>query len=280
MEKHVIEKESKMKRRWGMVIDLDKCTGCGKCSLACNQENNMPIFEDDSDVPKRVAFLELMKLTNDRDAKFPNVKTAYLPKMCQQCEGNQQGKHPAEPPCVTVCPAVATDRGDDGIVSQIWSRCIGCRYCQTACPYEARAFNWWKPEYEGSFKNSLSTDVSVASRGTVVKCTFCSHIWKRERDKAVAAGKLDINDVLYTPACVSTCPTGAMVFGDLNDHESEVYKLSQTDRAIRLTNVIDDIKDPEKKKALMDKKQFPNPKVYYLTSQKWLREMMRFKKHS
>ena len=72
--------EVKMKRKWGMAIDLDKCTGCGKCSVSCNQENNMPIFEDDSDVPKRVAFLELMKVTNDRDAKFPDVKTAYLPQ--------------------------------------------------------------------------------------------------------------------------------------------------------------------------------------------------------
>jgi len=272
--------EVKMKRKWGMAIDLDKCTGCGKCSVACNQENNMPVFEDDSDVPKRVAFLELMKVTNDRDAKFPDVKTAYLPKMCQHCEGNDSGKHKAETPCVSVCPAVATDVGDDGVVSQVWSRCIGCRYCQTACPYEARAFNWWKPEYEGTFKKSLNTEVSVASRGTIVKCTFCSHIWKRERDKAVAKGILDINAVLYTPACVETCPTGAMVFGDLNDPDSEVSKLVKTDRAMRLTNVIDDVKDADKKKALLNTKQFANPKVYYLTSQNWLRGMMRFKKNS
>jgi len=275
-----IKLEGKMKRKWGMAIDLDKCTGCGKCSLACNQENNMPIFEDDSDVPKRVAFLELMKVTNDRDAKFPDVKTAYLPKMCQQCEGNQSGKHHAEPPCVSVCPAVATDTGEDGVVSQVWSRCIGCRYCQTACPYETRAFNWWKPRNEGTFKNSLNPEVSIASRGTIVKCTFCSHIWKRERDKACAKGILDINAVLYTPACVGGCPTGAMVFGDLNDPESEVSKLAKSDRAVRLTNAIDDVKDPEKKKALLNKKQFANPKVYYLTSQKWLRDMMRFKKNS
>lgn len=275
----MIVKDSAMKRKWGMAIDLDKCTGCGACSVSCNQENNMPLFEDDSDVPKRVAFLELMKVTNDRDAKFPDVKTAYLPKMCQQCEGNDSGKHKGEPPCVSVCPAVATDVGDDGVVSQVWSRCIGCRYCQTACPYEARAFNWWKPEYEGSFKNSLSTDVSVASRGTIVKCTFCSHIWKRERDKAVANGILDINAVTYTPACANSCPTGAIVFGDLNDPESEVSKLAKSDRAVRLVNTIDD-ESEDKKKALMSKKQFTNPKVYYLTSQKWLRDMMRFKKNS
>ncbi|HPD77189.1 MAG TPA: 4Fe-4S dicluster domain-containing protein [Spirochaetota bacterium] len=275
----MIVKDSKMKRKWGMAIDLDKCTGCGACSLACNQENNMPIFEDDSDVPKRVAFLELMKVTNDRDAKFPDVKTAYLPKMCQQCEGNDTHGHKADPPCVSVCPAVATDVGDDGVVSQIWSRCIGCRYCQTACPYEARVFNWWKPEYEGTFKEGLNPEVSVASRGTIVKCTFCSHIWKRERDKAVAKGILDINAVTYTPACAAACPTGAIVFGDLNDPDSEISKLAKSDRAVRLNNAIDD-QPEDKKKALMEKKQYPNPKVYYLTSQKWLRDMMRFKKNS
>ncbi|MCL1834097.1 MAG: 4Fe-4S dicluster domain-containing protein, partial [Leptospirales bacterium] len=255
---------SKMKRKWGMAVDLDKCTGCGQCSIACNQENNMPIFEDDSDVPKRVAFLELMKVTNDRDAKFPDVKTAYLPKMCQQCEGTisdkakEKGKHP-EPPCVSVCPAVATDVGEDGVVSQIWSRCIGCRYCQAACPYEARVFNWWKPRYEGNFKKALSNDVSIASRGTIVKCTFCSHIWKRERDKAVAEGHLDINYVTYTPACASICPTGAIVFGDLNDPNSEVSKLAATDRANRLAHSIDD-EPKEKQEQLLKVKEFANPK--------------------
>lgn len=263
-----------MKRRWGMVIDLDKCTGCGECAIACDQENNMPIFKDDSDILKRVAFLDLMKVTNDRDAKYPDVRVGYIPKMCQQCEGNDP-KHP-EPPCVSVCPVVATDVGDDGIVSQIWSRCIGCRYCQVACPYEARVFNWWKPRYEGTFKKSLTPDVSVASRGTMVKCTFCSHIWKRERDKAVANGIMDINAVEYTPACVAACPTGAMVFGDLNDPDSEVSRLARDKRAFRLVHTIDE--KPENEQAELKKhKHFANPKVYYLTSRQWIRDMMRFK---
>ena len=274
MEKNV--NQTKMKRKWGMAVDLDKCTGCGKCSIACNQENNMPIFEDDSDVPKRVAFLELMKVTNDRDAKFPDVKTAYIPKMCQQCDG---GPNDPQAPCVSTCPAVATDMGDDGVVSQIWSRCMGCRYCQAACPYEARVFNWWKPRYEGNFKNSLSNDVSVASRGTIVKCTFCSHRWKRERDKAVAKGILDINAVQYKTACTEACLSGAIVFGDLNDPNSEVSKLAKSERASRLAHSIDDESD-ERRAQLIKKKDFANPKVYYLTSRQWLRDMMRFKKNS
>ncbi len=267
------EKQTKMKRKWGMAIDLDKCTGCGQCSIACAQENNMPVFEDDSNHPQKVQFIDIMKLTNDRDAKYPEVEMAFIPKMCQQCEGS--GPNPV-PPCVSVCLVVATDVGDDGVVSQVWSRCIGCRYCMTACPYEARAFNWWKPRYDGNFKKSLNPDVSVASRGTVVKCTFCSHIWKKERDKAVANGELDINAVEYQPACATACPTDAIVFGDLNDPTSEVSKMARSKRAMRLVHTIDE-KSPEEQKRLGKVKHYPNPKVYYLSSKQWIRDMMRFK---
>lgn len=262
-----------MNRRWGMAIDLDKCNGCGACEIACMQENNLPIFEDDSDVYKRVSYLKMMKITNDRDpnAKFGDVKLGFIPKMCQQCEGNDP-KDP-RPPCVSVCPVVATDVGDDGVVSQIWSRCIGCRYCMMACPYEARVFNWWKPKFEGTFKDSLNPDVSVMSRGTVVKCTFCSHIWKRERDKAVAKGIKDINAVEYTPSCVSACPTDAIIFGDLNDPTSTISKMSKDKRAFRLVHTVDDWEESKKRKLIKD---YPNPKVYYLTSQKWIRDLMRF----
>jgi len=267
---------AKLTRRWGMVIDLDKCTGCGACNIACSQENNLPIFKDDSDVPKRVTFLDLVEVTNDKDpkAQYPDVKVAYLPKMCQQCSGNDPN-HP-QPPCVSVCPVVATDVGEDGVVSQIWSRCIGCRYCQVACPYEARVFHWWKPRYEGSFKKSLNPDVSVASRGTMVKCTFCSHIWKRERDRAIANGITDINAVTYTPACASACPTNAIIFGDLNDPSSPVYEpaVQKDPRAVRLVHSIDELrtKDPAEYEKRLKIKDYPNPKVYYLTSQQWLRD--------
>jgi len=267
---------AKLTRRWGMVIDLDKCTGCGACNIACSQENNLPIFKDDSDIPKRVTFLDLVEVTNDKDpkAQYPDVKVAYLPKMCQQCSGNDPN-HP-NPPCVSVCPVVATDVGEDGVVSQIWSRCIGCRYCQVACPYEARVFHWWKPRYEGSFKKSLNPDVSIASRGTMVKCTFCSHIWKRERARAIANGVTDINAVTYTPACASACPTNAIIFGDLNDPSSPVYEpaVQKDPRAVRLVHSIDELrtKDPAEYEKRLKIKDYPNPKVYYLTSQQWLRD--------
>jgi menaquinone reductase, iron-sulfur cluster-binding subunit len=265
-----------MKKKWGMAIDLDKCTGCGNCALACAQENNMPILDDDSDIKKRVSFLDLMKITNDRDAKYPDVKTFYLPKMCQQCEGNDQAN--PKPPCVSVCPVVATDVGDDGIVSQIWSRCIGCRYCQAACPYDARSFNWYSPKYRSSFKKSLNADVSIASRGTVVKCQFCSHIWKKERDKAAVKGNKNINSVTYMPACVGSCPVKAMTFGDLNDPDSELSILlkEEKNRCFRLVHPVDQ-KDAKTSAKLRSIKNFPNPKVYYLTANKWISDMLRFK---
>ncbi|NLV68133.1 MAG: hypothetical protein GXY14_10730, partial [Spirochaetes bacterium] len=115
--------------------------------------------------------------------------------------------------------------------------------------------------------------------GTIVKCTFCSHIWKRERDKAAAEGRLDINDTTYQTACQKSCPTGAIVFGDLNDPESEVSKLAKSDRAVRLTNYIDTL-PKEKQAEFRKKKAYTDPKVYYLTSQKWLKDMLFFKKNS
>lgn len=269
---------TKITRMWGMAIDLDKCTGCKTCQVACAQENNMPIFKDDSDMPKRVTFMDVMEITNDKDpdSQYPDVKVAYLPKMCQQCSGNDPKK--PVPPCVPVCPVVATDVGQDGVVSQIWSRCIGCRYCQASCPYEARVFNWWNVRYEGTFKESLNPDVSIASRGTIVKCSFCSHIWKRERDRALANGITDINAVTYSTTCQSACPTKAIVFGDLYDPASPVYEpaLKKNPRAVRLVHSIDELelKDPAEYQRRLKVKNYPFPKVYYLTSHKWLRDKL------
>jgi molybdopterin-containing oxidoreductase family iron-sulfur binding subunit len=250
-----------MTRRWGMAIDLDLCTGCGACQIACSQENNMPVRDDDTNLNRRVFFLDIMPVENGRP--FPDAETAFIPKMCQQC-GN--------PSCVSVCPAVATDIGDDGVVSQIWSRCFGCRYCIASCPYDARVFNWWKPEYPGTLARGLNPDVSIASRGTVVKCTFCSHRWKKERDRLLAQGILDVNAVEYTPACVAACPVKAFVFGDLNDLSSGVSKLAASSRAFRLMHAIDNKPEGERKK-LQAIKKFPEPKVWYLSSKKWLRDL-------
>jgi len=239
------------KIRWGMVIDVDKCTGCGACMVACQAENNLAPVPDASNKLRAMSWLLVYELSNGKP--FPEHDLAYLPRPCQQC-----GSYP----CASVCPVIATDKSEEGgIVSQIYPRCTGCRYCMAACPYSAISFNWEKPKHDGTFKNSLNPEVSIPARGTAVKCLFCVHIWKRERQRAAAAGIIDINSVTYTPACAAACPTGAIVFGDLNEPQSEAARLAADKRAFRLPGRVS-----------------ASPKVWYLSGAQWIKDMMIFKK--
>jgi molybdopterin-containing oxidoreductase family iron-sulfur binding subunit len=127
--------KSENAKKYGMVINLDKCTGCGSCAVACMAENNVPFREDETDKLLSVAWMRVYKLTNGKP--FPNYEECYLPRPCMQCEG-----HGGHSPCVSVCPSTATDYDmNTGIVSQIYTRCFGCRYCMGACPYHVRQFN-------------------------------------------------------------------------------------------------------------------------------------------
>jgi len=159
-------------KRWAMLIDLARCTGCQSCVVACKTENNVALGTFRRWVPD----VEV--------GTFPNTRRLFLPLLCNHCDS---------PPCVPVCPVDATWRRDDGIVVVDWDRCIGCRYCMVACPYAARDFDW---------------------NGTqmVDKCTFCAH-------------RLDQG---LLPACVEQCPAEAMIFGDLNDANSEISRIVRT----------------------------------------------------
>ena len=121
----------------------------------------------------------------------------------------------------------------EGLVAQVYPRCIGCRYCTTACPYTVRQFNWQKPEWPEPMAEGLNPDVSVRPRGVVEKCSFCHHRLQRAKDKAAAEGR-PLREGDYVPACVETCPAGAMVFGDLDDPRSAAVRLSESPRAFRL----------------------------------------------
>lgn len=244
--------------KYGMVIDLDRCTGCGTCMVACAVENNVTVRSDESDKERSITWMQLYKITNGK--KFPHAEVSYFPRPCMQCEEDGNGGH--HPPCVTVCPATATAIDHNtGIVSQIYTRCVGCRYCQAACPYHARYFNWWDgyaliQPFPKGMERSLSPEVSPRMRGVVEKCTFCHHRLMRAKRKAYKEGREDLKEHEYVTACTEACPAQAITFGDLNNPEHAVSRLIKSPRAFRILERLQ-----------------TKPKVYYLSSRDWVRKM-------
>ncbi len=237
-------------KRYGMVIDLDKCTGCGACMVGCYQENNIPFKKNETNKLDSINWIRVFKISNGKP--FPDTQIAYLPMPCMQCDGQHKAGHS---PCVSVCPATATDYDySTGIVSQIYTRCFGCRYCMAACPYHARKFNWWDSVWPADLEKSLSPNVSARMRGIVEKCTFCFHRYQQARDKAYNEGREDVGETEYQTACAQACPTNAITFGDLNNPDHAVAKLKDHPNAFRLLEKLD-----------------TNPKVYYLTNRTWVR---------
>jgi molybdopterin-containing oxidoreductase family iron-sulfur binding subunit len=218
-----------------MVIDLDRCTGCGACMAACHQENNLAAVG--ADEAKRGRSFYWLRLLPEYSGSGPDAKLRYLPQPCFQCQN---------PPCVRVCPVHATYLSEDGIVGQIYARCIGCRYCMAACPYNAKVFNWFEPQWPGQLERKANPDVSRRGKGVVEKCTFCHHRIVRAREEARVAGR-PLRDGDVTPACAEVCPARAISFGDLDDAASQVSQLARSPRAFRLH---DDLGT--------------EPKVYYL----------------
>jgi len=222
--------------RWGMVIDLDKCTACQACTVACRAENNVPFAGEEQTKKGRAIFW--MEVIAFVEGKYPQAKARFIPRPCMHCEN---------PPCVQVCPVAATYKDESGRVLQRYERCIGCRYCMVACPYDARYFNWYAPQYNDVHKNYLNPDVPIRPKGVVEKCTFCVQRTKEAEEKAKREGRR-IRDGDVQTACQQTCTGGAIYFGDLEDPESMVSKLSRSRRAMRLLEEIG-----------------THPQVYYLT---------------
>jgi molybdopterin-containing oxidoreductase family iron-sulfur binding subunit len=207
--------------RWGMVIDLDRCTGCGACMAACHQENNLAaVGAEEAGRDRSFHWLRVLPEVSEAHSE---VKVTWAPHLCVQCD---------EPPCVRVCPVHATYLSDEGIVAQIYSRCIGCRYCMAACPYNAKVFNWYEPEWPGALERKANPDVSLRPKGVVEKCTFCHHRVNRAREEARAEDR-ELRDGDVTTACAESCPAQAIVFGDLDDADSRVSRLSRNPRAFR-----------------------------------------------
>ncbi|GLI33214.1 menaquinone reductase, iron-sulfur cluster-binding subunit [Desulforhabdus amnigena] len=233
--------------RFGMVIDLDKCSGCMACSVACQAENNISFRPDETNKLRSITWMEVFYLQNGKD--YGEYQYTYLPRPCMHCDA------PHHAPCTFVCPVNATTRNEEnGIVEHIYPRCIGCRYCIVACPYHARDFNWWDPSWPKSMESMLNPEVSTRMRGVVEKCTFCHHRLLNARAKAYLE-ETDPDKATYLPACAEACPTKAISFGNLNDPESEVAALIKDPRAFRLLS-----------------KLHTEPKVYYLSKHDWVRK--------
>ena len=235
---------------WGMVIDLNTCTGCAACVVSCNAENNIAVVGRQEVINRR----EMHWMRIDRyyssdadveDAKgleyaSENPEVIFQPMLCQHCNNA---------PCETVCPVLATTHSTEGLNQMTYNRCIGTRYCANNCPYKVRRFNWFRyyqtDEYDFQFNNDLgrmviNPEVTVRSRGVMEKCSMCI--------QRIQAGKLEAKKEKRRPkdgeiqvACAQSCPTDAITFGDMNDETSEITKLLNAERKGRAFGVIEEI---------------------------------------
>ena len=208
--------------RWGMAVDLDRCTGCEACVTACRAENNIPTVGDTQAARGRA--IHWIRVERYWEGEFPDVRVKFRPVLCQQCDAA---------PCEPVCPTYASHHTDEGLNAQVYNRCIGTRYCANACPYSVRFFNFFQPQWDKPLHLQLNPDVSVREVGVMEKCTFCVQRIKAAEIQASAENR-PLKAGEPTPACAQACPAKALVFGDLNDPESEVSRLSRSSRGTKL----------------------------------------------
>ncbi len=245
--------------RWGMVIDMNSCIGCGACVTACNSENNIPVVGKDE--VRRSRDMHWMRIdryyssdskwTEGREAGEGKIglylkmeepsaqpKVVFMPVMCQHCN---------HAPCETVCPVAATTHSLEGLNMMAYNRCIGTRYCANNCPYKVRRFNWFNyvtekfgqvnPAWDELGRMVLNPDVVVRSRGVIEKCSLCVQQIQAGKLAAKKAGT-PVKDGDIQSACSAGCPTNAITFGDLNDVNSKVKGLAESERAYHMLEEI------------------------------------------
>lgn len=213
-------KEHEGPYHWAMVVDLERCTGCSACMVACMSENNIPVVGEQLIAHGR----EMFWIRIERYFDEHNTKVHFIPMMCQQCDNA---------PCEPVCPVFATYHDADGLNEQVYNRCVGTRYCSNNCPYKVRRFNWFPFEFPEPLNWQLNPDVTVREKGIMEKCTFCIQRIKFAKDIAKDENRL-VKDGEIIPACVQTCPAEALVFGNTKDPEAKVSKLIRNPRRYRV----------------------------------------------
>ncbi len=258
---------------WGLSIDLNACSGCSACVVACNVENNVAMVGKEEVINRReMTWLRIDRYYSSEGASnndeleraAENPEVVFQPMMCQHCNNA---------PCETVCPVAATTHSTEGLNQMTYNRCIGTRYCANNCPYKVRRFNWFKYHDNEVFakanpqmntdlgKMVLNPDVTVRSRGVMEKCSFCV--------QRIQAGKLEakkerreMRDSDVTTACAAACTAGALVFGDMNNKETEISTLLK----------IEDGDKAKEKKIMKNKRAYHvleeigvRPNVFYLT---------------
>ncbi len=208
--------------QWAMAIDLDRCTGCEACVVACHSENNVRLTTEEEGRQGRATHW----ITVDRyyEGTFPDIKVRYQPVMCQHCD---------DAPCEPVCPVFATYQNPEGLNVQVNSRCVGTRYCANNCPYTVRYFNWSDPVWPDSLTAQHNPDVSIRPGGVMEKCTFCVQRIQRAKNDADAEER-ELQDGDVQTACTQSCPAEAMVFGDISDPESKVSQWAGSGRSTQL----------------------------------------------
>jgi len=237
----IYEKPKFPNHHWGLVVDLNSCVGCGACSVACQVENNVPVVGKKEVI--RAHEMSWIRIDRYFSGDDFNPDVSYQPVMCQHCDNA---------PCENVCPVAATNHSSEGLNQMAYNRCIGTRYCGNNCPYKVRRFNWFDYTKADSIPNNLhdvaemtidlkrmvlNPDVTVRAKGVIEKCSLCVQRIQEGKLNAKIEGR-KVNDGEIKTACEQACPSGAIIFGDLNDKESRLVKETSSKRNYHLLEEI------------------------------------------